>query len=371
MFAARRGYELGHGERLGVRGIAPWDHRRQMPPRSLVRSSRGVVHLSILADDGPVPVPVAPRGRAPPPAHEETNDYPMPKLDINGGATLKLAIQRSGRLTDDTLALLHAINLDFESYGQRLFSRCRNFPLSILYGRDDDIPEYVGLGTVDLGIVGRNLLHEEGLATVELRPLGFGYCSLVVAVLRDSPFHAPADLAKCKIATSYPNSVRRYFADLGASPEIITISGSVEVAPTLGLADAIVDLTATGSSLILNDLRPLATILESEAVLVANPAAMADPVRRDNIDRLLLRIDAVRAAKRYKYLMMNAPEAALPAIRAVVPGLKAPTIVPLADPGWVAVHTAIEEDVFWESIERLRAAGATEILVSSLEKLLL
>ena len=299
---------------------------------------------------------------------------PMPPSVINGEGRLKLAVQRSGRLTDDTLALLHAIGLEFESYGQRLFSRCRNFPLSILYGRDDDIPGYVGLGTVDLGIVGRNLLFEEDDVAAEieeLMPLGFGYCALVVAVLKDSAFQDEADLAECKIATSYPRSARRFFADVGAMPEIITISGSVEVAPTLGLADAIVELTATGSTLMLNDLRPIATVLESEAVLVANRSALADPERRANIDRIVLRINAVRAARRYKYLMMNAPESALPAIRAVVPGLKAPTIVPLAEPGWVAVHTAIEEDAFWESIERLREAGASEILVSSLEKLML
>jgi len=291
--------------------------------------------------------------------------------DDSGQPRLKLAVQRSGRLTDDTLELLRSIGLEFESYGQRLFSHCRNFPLSILYGRDDDIPEYVALGTVDLGIVGRNLLHEENLAVEELLPLGFGYCALIVAVLRDAPYREPADLLRRKIATSYPGSARRYFAGLGGEPEIITLSGSVEVAPSLGLADGVVELTATGSTLMLNDLRPIATVLESEAVLAAHPAALADPVRRASIDRLLLRIGAVRAAKRYKYLMMNAPEAALPAIRAVVPGLKAPTIVPLADPGWVAVHTAVEEDVFWDSIERLRAAGATEILVSSLEKLML
>jgi ATP phosphoribosyltransferase len=288
-----------------------------------------------------------------------------------GEVPLRLAVQRSGRLTQDTLSLLHAIGLQFESYGQRLFSHCRNFPLSILYGRDDDIPGYIGLGTVDLGIVGRNLIHEEGVAAEELVPLGFGYCSLVVATLRDAPFSQPEELLHSRIATSYPNSARRYFQGLGGEPEIITISGSVEVAPSLGLADAIVELTATGSTLLLNDLRPMATILESEAVLAAHPAALADPAKRASIDRLVMRVNAVRVAKRYKYLMMNAPEAALPAIRAVVPGLKAPTIVPLADPGWVAVHTAIEEDVFWESIERLRAAGATEILVSSLEKLLL
>lgn len=291
---------------------------------------------------------------------------------INPGAPpLKLAVQRSGRLTQDTIDLLHAIGLEFESYGQRLFSHCRNFPLSILYGRDDDIPGYMALNTVDLGILGQNLIHEEGVVVEELAPLGFGYCSLVVAVLRDSAHQSPTDLAGCRIATSYPTSAANYFKQFGMTPEIITISGSVEVAPSLGMADAVVELTATGSTLLLNDLRPIATVLESQAVLAASPAAMADPARRATIERLLLRVNAVRAAKRFKYLMMNAPEAALPEIRRVVPGLKSPTIIPLADPGWVAVHTAIEEEVFWDSIERLRAAGATEILVSSLEKLML
>jgi len=299
------------------------------------------------------------------------NPTPKSAIDVNGDGHLKLAIQRSGRLTEHTLDLLHAIGLEFESYGQRLVSHCRNFPLTILYGRDDDIPGFLGRGTVDLGIVGRNLIHEEGVTVEELVPLGFGYCELIVAVLRDAPYQSPADVLDCKIATSYPGSARRYFAGLGGDPEIITISGSVEVAPSLGLADAIVELTATGSTLILNDLRQIGTVLTSEAVLAANPAALADPEKRANVDRLLLRIRAVQAARRYKYVMMNAPESALPAIRAVVPGLKAPTIVPLADPGWVAVHTAIEEEVFWDSIERLKAAGATEILVSALEKLML
>ncbi len=289
----------------------------------------------------------------------------------DGARPLRLAVQRSGRLTEETLGLLHAIGLEFESYGQRLFSHCRNFPLSILYGRDDDIPDYVARGTVDIGVVGQNLVHEEGVEVEELLPLGFGYCSLVVAVLRDSPWQSPEDLRNARIATSYPNSARRFFEAMGGNPEIITISGSVEVAPSLGLADAVVELTATGSTLLLNDLRQIHTILDSQAALVANPDAVADPERRANVDRLLMRIDAVRAAKRYKYVMMNAPEAALPAIREVIPGLKAPTVVPLADPGWVAVHTAIEEARFWELVERLRAVGATEILVSPLEKLLL
>jgi len=267
--------------------------------------------------------------------------------------------------------LLRHIGLDFESYGQRLFSRARNFPLSILYARDDDIPDYVALSTVDLGIVGRNLVHEQGLEVEELLTLGYGYCSLVVAVPGDTDITSPEQLLTAKIATSYPESARRYFASIGGSPEIITISGSVEVAPALGLADAIVELTATGSSLQLNDLRPIHTILESEAVLIANRASMDTPARRENIERLVMRMKAVDAARRFKYVMMNAPLANLDKIKAVLPGLKAPTVIPLDVEGWVAVHAAIEEDVFWDKIEQLRHAGASEILVSALDKLLL
>lgn len=290
---------------------------------------------------------------------------------INGGNRLKLAVQRSGRLTEHTIGMLHQIGLSFESYGQKLFSQTRNFPLSILYARDDDIPDYVALETVDLGIVGRNLVHEQQSDVEELFALGFGYCQLVVAVPNDSNITSPQDLANSRIATSYPESARKYFHSIGALPEIIKISGSVEVAPALGVADAIVELTATGSSLQLNDLKSIHTILESEAVLIANKAAMNDPVKRENIDRLLLRIRAVNDASKFKYIMMNAPESALHDIRAVLPGLKAPTVVPLAEPGFVAIHTAIREDEFWDKIEQLRAAGASEILVSALDKLLL
>lgn len=284
---------------------------------------------------------------------------------------LKLAVQRKGRLTEHSMSLLHHIGLNFESYGQRLFSRVRNFPLSLLYARDDDIPGYVSLNTVDLGIVGRNLVHEFESDVVEIHALGFGYCELVIAVPNESEIQAPEALRFSRIATSYPSSTRRFFESIGGNPEIIAISGSVEIAPALDIADAIVDLSATGSSLQLNDLRPIHSILESEAIMIANRAAWEDPVRRQQIERLLMRIKAVEAARQYKYVMMNAHEDALPAIRAVIPGLKAPTIVPLADPGWYAVHTAISEEDFWGKIEELRKAGASEILVSSLDKLLL
>lgn len=290
---------------------------------------------------------------------------------INGDNRLKLAVQRSGRLTESTIGMLHQIGLSFESYGQRLFSQTRNFPLSILYSRDDDIPDYVQLETVDLGIVGRNLVKETRADVEELFAFGFGYCQLVVAVPNDSPFTTPQELANSRIATSFPESAREFFASIGASPEIVKISGSVEVTPALGVADAIVELTATGSSLQLNDLKAIHTIYESEAVLIANKKAMAEPEKRANIDRLLLRMRAVFDANKFKYIMMNAPRERLDDIFSVLPGLKSPTVVPLANPDFVAIHTAIREDEFWDKIEELRAAGASEILVSALDKLLL
>jgi len=284
---------------------------------------------------------------------------------------LRLAMQRQGRLTEGTTSLLRGIGLQFESYQQRLLTPCRNFPLDILFGRDDDIPEYVADGTVDLGIVGRNMIVEKEARVEELLPLGFGYCSLVVAVPNDSSIESPEQLHGKRVATSYPNSTKRYFQNLGVEVELVVLSGSVEVAPSLGIASAIVDISATGSTLVLNDLRTIATVLESEAVLIANPETVESSDVKPNIDRLLLRIKSLLAAKQYKYVMMNAPRWALPAIRKITPGLKSPTVVPLADPDWVAVHTVIQESEFWEVIEKLREAGASEILVNPIEKLLL
>lgn len=286
---------------------------------------------------------------------------------------LRLAVQKDGRLTEDTLALLHGCGLDFDSYRSRLFAPCRNFPLSILYGRDDDIPGYVASGTVDLGIVGRNMLGERQVddAVRELLPLGFAPCRLVVAVPNDSPVHAPEQLRGKRIATTFPHLTRTFFEELSIPVHIIEISGAVEMTPALGVADAIADLSATGSSLLQHDLRPITAILESEAVLVASPAALEDARKRDTIDRLLLRMRSVLAARRYKYVMMNAPRTALASIREIVPGLRMPTVVPLADPEWVAIHTVVEEVTFWEIIERLHAAGASEILVTPIEKLVM
>lgn len=297
-------------------------------------------------------------------------------IDATGGRTsgaLRLAVQKDGRLTQDTLTLLHGCGLEFDSYRNRLFAPCRNFPLSILYGRDDDIPGYVASGTVDVGIVGRNVLLERRAVdrVRELMPLGFGQCRLVIAVPNEKPITSPEELRGQRVATTFPNMVSDYFTQRDIDVEIVEIAGAVEMTPALGVAEAIADLTATGSSLLLHDLRPIATVLESEAVLVANPAALADERRRATIDRLLLRIRGVQAARRFKYVMMNAPRSALGAIRAIVPGLREPTVIPLADPEWVAIHTAIEESAFWDVIERLSAAGASEILVTPIEKLVM
>jgi ATP phosphoribosyltransferase len=288
-----------------------------------------------------------------------------------GADRIKLAVQRNGRLTDATLALLRHVGLEFESYGQRLFSTCRNFPLDILYGRDDDIPAYLDGGIVDLGIVGRNLLHEEEGHVEELLPLGYGYCTLVLAVPKEMNILSASELQGKRVATSYPRSAQRFFDEVGVSVEIVPLSGSVEMAPAMEIADAVVELSATGSTLLLHDLLPIQTILESEAVVAAHPESLQDPVKGLQINRLVMRLRASISARQYRYVMMNAPRSALPLIQEITPGLKSPTVVPLLDPEWVAVHTAIREDEFWSVIERLREAGASEILVTPIDKLLL
>lgn len=292
---------------------------------------------------------------------------------IGPTGAIRLAVQKDGRLTEDTLALLAACGLEFDRYRNRLFAPCRNFPLTILYGRDDDIPGYVASGVVDLGIVGANMLAERRAndRVRDLMPLGFARCRLVVAAPHESPIERPEQLSGMRVATSFPQIVGDYFHSRGIAVEITEVAGGVEMTPALGVADAIADLTATGSALALHDLRPICSIMESEARLVAHPAALEDDQRRVLIERLLLRMRGVRAGRRHKYVMMNAPRAVLPAIRELVPGLRAPTIVPLADPDWVAVHTVIDEDVFWDVIERLRDIGASEILVSPIEKLVI
>lgn len=290
----------------------------------------------------------------------------MTKLNTKN---LKLAIQKTGRLTDETLEFLRKSGLEFESYNQRLFSLCRNFPLEILYVRDDDIPDYVASGIVDLGIVGQNVLYEERPKVRKLLNLRYGFCSLVVAVPRESDITRLNDLEDKTIATTYPESTKNFLKKNNISNKIIQISGSVEIAPALGVAKAIVDLTSTGSTLALNDLRILTKIYDSEAVLVANDKSLTNG-KSDLVNKLLTRFRGVLSAKNYKYVMMNAPQDIFPKIKKIAPGLKSPTVSPLAKEGWISIQSVIKEDVFWETVEKLKKIGAEGIIVLPIEKII-
>lgn len=286
---------------------------------------------------------------------------------------LKLAIQKDGRLTGDTLNFLRGSGLEFESSKQRLFSLCRNFPLEILYVRYDDIPNYVESGTVDLGIVGQSLIIEKESKVEELMKLNFGFCSLIIAVPKESNIRSIKGCKNLKIATSYPNSTIRYFyknkIPMNPVKSIVDINGSVEIAPALGVADAISDLASTGSTLALNDLRQIAKIYDSEAVLIANKASLQNG-KKDLLTKLMTRFEGVLAAKDYKYIMMNAPVDILSKMKKLIPGLKSPTVSPLTDKGWVSIQTVIKEDIFWDTIEKLKEMGATGIIVLPIEKMI-
>lgn len=284
---------------------------------------------------------------------------------------LKLAIQKEGRLTEETLEFLRKSGLEFESYKQKLFSLCRNFPLEILYVRDDDIPDYVASGIVDLGILGQNLLSEERPDVKKLLNLRYGFCSLVLAVPKESYIQNVKDLKRKTIATSYPESTKKFFKTNKTPVNIVKISGSVEITPALGVAQAIVDLVSSGSTLALNDLRILTKIYDSEAVFVANKKTVENNEKQLLLQKLLMRFKGVLSAKNYKYIMMNAPEGILPKLNKIVPGLKSPTISPLLKSGWISVQTVIKEEVFWETIEKLKAAGADGIIVLPIEKIII
>lgn len=282
---------------------------------------------------------------------------------------LKIAIQKEGRLTEETIDFLQKSGLEFESYKKRLFAACRNFPLEILFVRDDDIPGYVSSGIVDLGIIGQNVLYENRPKVKKMLNLRFGYCSLTIAIPKESTISSIYELKNMKIATSYPNSTNKFFQKKRISIIIVSISGSVEIAPSMGIADAIVDLTSTGSTLALNDLKILENIYDSEAVLIVNPKACKNG-RKKMIDNLLTRFKGVLSAKDYKYVMMNAPENILPKLTKITPGLKSPTVAPLAKKGWISVQTVIRENIFWETITRLKKAGASGIIVIPIEKMI-
>lgn len=288
--------------------------------------------------------------------------------NINGN-NLKLAIQKEGRLTEETLAFLRRSGLEFESYKQRLFSSCRNFPLEILYVRDDDIPDYVASKTVDLGIMGQNLLYEERPRVKKLLNLRYGFCSLTLAVPKESGINNISDLNGKAVATTYPKSTLDFLRKNNVAAQMVRISGSVEIAPALGIAQAVADLMSTGSTLTLNDLRPLSKIYDSEAVLIANATTTSCKEKKTLLADLMTRFKGVLSAKNYKYVMMNAPEVMLPKLKKLVPGLKSTTTSPLARTGWMCVQAIIKENVLWQTIKMLKKAGVSGIIVLPIEKM--
>jgi len=281
--------------------------------------------------------------------------------------TLKIAIQKSGRLNEKSVELLKNCGLSFENYKSSLISNVSNFPLEILFLRDDDIPEYVQDGIADLGIVGENVISETGVDVSFLQMLGFGKCTLKLAVQTHSTIENIADLNGKSIATSYPVILKNFLDDNKIKAEIRTISGSVEIAPGLGLSDAIFDIVSTGGTLKSNGLKPFAEVMKSEAVLIGRKGIENEPL----IVELIQRIQSVLRAKETKYVVLNAEAKNIDQILALLPGVKSPTVVPLAEEGWVAIHTVIPERDFWEKISLLKSAGAQGIVVMPIEKIIL
>ncbi len=281
---------------------------------------------------------------------------------------LRLAVPNKGRLVEPTLSLLHDAGLVFEEHDRSLVSRVQNHPLDILFVRTADVIEFVGDGVAELGVTGGDLLAETGAELPVVRELGFGRCRLAAAVPTDSPFQAIGDLAGARVATSHPNVARRYFAGQSIAVDIVPLSGAVEVAPRLGVADAIVDLVSTGSTLAMNGLRAVGDILASEAVIVANPTARQQ--RAAELDEIVTMVGAVIAARGRKYLMMNAPASHLAELEDLLPGLESPSVIPLAHSGMIAIHAVVGADEVWGLLPRLKAAGASGILVLPIEKIL-
>jgi ATP phosphoribosyltransferase len=279
---------------------------------------------------------------------------------------LRLAVPNKGRLVEPSVQLLRDAGLVFEEHDRSLVARVQNFDLDILFVRTNDVIEFVGDGVADLGVTGVDLLAETGAELPRIRSLGYGHCRLAAAVPSDTPFQTVEDLAGLRVATAHPNASRRFFEERGIPVDVIPISGAVEVAPRLGLAKGIVDLVSTGSTLVMNGLRQIGDVLASEAVLVANPTSHRQ--RIDDIASIDTMLSAVIAARGRKYLMMNAPAARLAVLEALLPGLESPSVIPLAHEGMIAIHSVVGADEVWSLLPRLKAAGASGILVLPIEK---
>jgi ATP phosphoribosyltransferase len=286
---------------------------------------------------------------------------------MNEKKQLRIAIQKSGRLYDDSIRMLRECGIELNNGLQRLKAEAYNFPLEVFFLRDDDIPEYVAGGVADIGIVGENVLVETQADVQTVHRLGFGKCRLSLAIPKRKKYSGVEDFEGKRIATTYVNVLEQFLKKKKVKAEIHEISGSVEIAPGIGLADAICDIVSSGSTLFTNGLKEVETVMKSEAVLIANKNLKSADLKI--IERLLFRIQAVQQAKRNKYVLLNAPNDKLDLITAMIPGMKSPTILPLAKKGWSSVHSVIEEDRFWEIIEELKKLGAQGILVVPIEKM--
>lgn len=297
--------------------------------------------------------------------YKKIKNYKTPAEEI----TLKIAIQKSGRLYDGSMQLMKECGIELGNGNNHLRIVSGNYPVEIFFLRDDDIPEYVQDAVVDIGFVGENVVMESNKIVESIEKLGFGKCRLSVAVPKNGPIKSLDMLEGKRIATSYPGILHNYLTLKKIDATIHEISGSVEIAPRIGLADAICDLVSSGSTLFTNELIEIEPVLLSEAVLISNPGLSS--AKKDILDRLLFRIRAVKKARNNKYVLLNAPNEKLDAICKILPGMKSPTILPLATEGWSSVHSVIDESDFWNVIEQLKAYGAQGILIIPIEKMIL
>ena len=281
---------------------------------------------------------------------------------------LRLAVQKSGRLNEDSLKLLKAIGISIDNGKDQLKASARNFPLEVFFLRNGDIPQYLRDGVVDIAIIGENLIIEKGNNIDVVEKLGFSKCRVSIAVPKTSEAKSLADLAGKKIATSYPKTVEKFLAKAGVEANLHIINGSVEIAPNIGLADAVCDIVSSGSTLFKNNLKEIEVLVKSEAVLVKSPQISAE--NQVVLDKIQFRLQSVLAARKNKYVLLNAPNNKVDDIINILPGIKSPTILPLAQEGWSSVHSVINKNDFWDLIDELRAAGAEGILVCPIENMI-
>lgn len=282
---------------------------------------------------------------------------------------IRIAVQKSGRLSDSSIQLIKECGIHFNNGKGNLKAVSHTFPAEFLFLRDDDIPGYVEDGVADIGIVGENVMLEKGKDVTLIQRLGFSKCRLSLAIARDKTYNGIQDFEGMSIATSYPVILERFFAEHGIHAHLHEISGSVEIAPSIGLADAVCDIVSSGSTLLSNGLKEVETILKSEAVLIGHKSIT--PERLKSLDQLIFRINAVQKGQNNKYVLLNAPADKTEQIIEILPGMRSPTVLPLAMSGWNSVHSVIKEDEFWDVIEQLKAAGAEGILVVPIEKMIL